>query len=69
MVGYLYCLFLSLHLKDHPCNHWPNVLFFLQSIYSFNGADISGFISFRNDFPNYKEVSLFLTDYVLMLDT
>nr|XP_007144156.1 hypothetical protein PHAVU_007G133500g [Phaseolus vulgaris]ESW16150.1 hypothetical protein PHAVU_007G133500g [Phaseolus vulgaris] len=26
-----------------------------QSIYSFNGADISGFRSFRNDFPNYKE--------------
>ncbi|XP_029128590.1 ATP-dependent DNA helicase SRS2-like protein At4g25120 isoform X2 [Cajanus cajan] len=29
-----------------------------QSIYSFNGADISGFISFRNDFPNYKEIRL-----------
>ncbi|XP_014513588.1 ATP-dependent DNA helicase SRS2-like protein At4g25120 [Vigna radiata var. radiata] len=29
-----------------------------QSIYSFNGADISGFTSFRNDFPNYKEIRL-----------
>ncbi|KAK7278542.1 hypothetical protein RJT34_23572 [Clitoria ternatea] len=29
-----------------------------QSIYSFNGADITGFISFRNDFPNYKEIRL-----------
>ncbi|TKY51810.1 ATP-dependent DNA helicase SRS2 protein [Spatholobus suberectus] len=29
-----------------------------QSIYSFNGADISGFISFRNDFPNHKEIRL-----------
>ncbi|KAK7343980.1 hypothetical protein VNO77_13148 [Canavalia gladiata] len=29
-----------------------------QSIYSFNGADISGFISFRSDFPNYKEIRL-----------
>ncbi|CAL0316752.1 unnamed protein product [Lupinus luteus] len=29
-----------------------------QSIFSFNGADISGFISFRNDFPNFKEVRL-----------
>ncbi|CAJ2627931.1 unnamed protein product [Trifolium pratense] len=29
-----------------------------QSIFSFNGADISGFISFRKDFPNYKEVRL-----------
>ncbi|XP_012569785.1 ATP-dependent DNA helicase SRS2-like protein At4g25120 isoform X2 [Cicer arietinum] len=29
-----------------------------QSIFSFNGADISGFISFRNDFPNYKEIRL-----------
>ncbi|KAL6291287.1 hypothetical protein ACE6H2_008797 [Prunus campanulata] len=27
-----------------------------QSIFSFNGADISGFDSFRKDFPNYKEV-------------
>ncbi|OWM75728.1 hypothetical protein CDL15_Pgr021893 [Punica granatum] len=27
-----------------------------QSIFSFNGADISGFDSFREDFPNYKEV-------------
>lgn len=25
---------------------------------SFNGADTSGFISFRNDFPNYKEIRL-----------
>ncbi|KAK6926254.1 UvrD-like helicase, ATP-binding domain [Dillenia turbinata] len=29
-----------------------------QSIFSFNGADISGFDSFRKDFPNYKEVRL-----------
>ncbi|XP_052731014.1 ATP-dependent DNA helicase SRS2-like protein At4g25120 isoform X2 [Vigna angularis] len=29
-----------------------------QSIYSFNGADISGFTSFRNDFPKYKEIRL-----------
>ncbi|KAK7268670.1 hypothetical protein RIF29_21376 [Crotalaria pallida] len=29
-----------------------------QSIFSFNGADISGFISFRKDFPNFKEVRL-----------
>ncbi|KAJ1405099.1 UvrD-like helicase, ATP-binding domain [Sesbania bispinosa] len=29
-----------------------------QSIFSFNGADISGFFSFRNDFPNYKEIRL-----------
>lgn len=29
---------------------------FTQSIFSFNGADISGFDSFRKDFPNYKEV-------------
>ncbi|XP_054786737.1 ATP-dependent DNA helicase SRS2-like protein At4g25120 isoform X2 [Prosopis cineraria] len=29
-----------------------------QSIFSFNGADTSGFISFRNDFPNYKEIRL-----------
>ncbi|CAI8585071.1 unnamed protein product [Vicia faba] len=29
-----------------------------QSIFSFNGANISGFISFRNDFPNYKEIRL-----------
>ncbi|XP_031382980.1 ATP-dependent DNA helicase SRS2-like protein At4g25120 isoform X1 [Punica granatum] len=29
-----------------------------QSIFSFNGADISGFDSFREDFPNYKEVRL-----------
>ncbi|KAI4351194.1 hypothetical protein L6164_005573 [Bauhinia variegata] len=29
-----------------------------QSIFGFNGADISGFTSFRNDFPNYKEVRL-----------
>ncbi|XP_044491763.1 ATP-dependent DNA helicase SRS2-like protein At4g25120 isoform X2 [Mangifera indica] len=27
-----------------------------QSIFSFNGADISGFNSFRKDFPNHKEV-------------
>ncbi|CAJ1976560.1 unnamed protein product [Sphenostylis stenocarpa] len=26
--------------------------------YNFNGADISGFMSFRNDFPNYKEIRL-----------
>ncbi|KAF2311671.1 hypothetical protein GH714_025815 [Hevea brasiliensis] len=29
-----------------------------QSIFSFNGADISGFDSFRLDFPNYKEIRL-----------
>ncbi|KAL6126907.1 hypothetical protein ACLB2K_074952 [Fragaria x ananassa] len=29
-----------------------------QSIFSFNGADISGFHSFRKDFPNYKEIRL-----------
>ncbi|KAF4346564.1 hypothetical protein G4B88_028545 [Cannabis sativa] len=29
-----------------------------QSIFSFNGADNSGFDSFRKDFPNYKEVRL-----------
>lgn len=28
----------------------------LQSIFSFNGADVSGFDSFRKDFPNHKEV-------------
>ncbi|XP_038907257.1 ATP-dependent DNA helicase SRS2-like protein At4g25120 isoform X1 [Benincasa hispida] len=29
-----------------------------QSIFSFNGADISGFDSFRKDFPTYKEIRL-----------
>ncbi|XP_020095441.1 ATP-dependent DNA helicase SRS2-like protein At4g25120 isoform X2 [Ananas comosus] len=29
-----------------------------QSIFSFNGADVSGFESFRRDFPNHKEVRL-----------
>lgn len=29
-----------------------------QSIFSFNGADISGFDSFRKDFPSHKEVRL-----------
>ncbi|KZV24457.1 ATP-dependent DNA helicase srs2-like [Dorcoceras hygrometricum] len=29
-----------------------------QSIFSFNGADISGFDAFRKDFPTYKEVRL-----------
>ncbi|KAK4777262.1 hypothetical protein SAY87_017449 [Trapa incisa] len=29
-----------------------------QSIFSFNGADTSGFDSFREDFPNYKEIRL-----------
>ncbi|GAA0144042.1 DNA metabolism protein [Lithospermum erythrorhizon] len=29
-----------------------------QSIFSFNGADISGFDSFRGDFPQHKEVRL-----------
>uniref|UniRef100_A0A0E0IBH2 DNA 3'-5' helicase n=1 Tax=Oryza nivara TaxID=4536 RepID=A0A0E0IBH2_ORYNI len=29
-----------------------------QSIFSFNGADVSGFDSFRRDFPNHKEVRL-----------
>ncbi|RVW39328.1 ATP-dependent DNA helicase SRS2-like protein [Vitis vinifera] len=29
-----------------------------QSIFSFNGADVSGFNSFRKDFPNHKEIRL-----------
>ncbi|CAM8908704.1 unnamed protein product [Rhodiola kirilowii] len=29
-----------------------------QSIFSFNGADISGFDSFRTDFPKHKEIRL-----------
>ncbi|KAM0868494.1 hypothetical protein ACQ4PT_041286 [Festuca glaucescens] len=29
-----------------------------QSIFSFNGADVSGFDSFRTDFPTHKEVRL-----------
>ncbi|XP_078437664.1 P-loop containing nucleoside triphosphate hydrolases superfamily protein [Wolffia australiana] len=29
-----------------------------QSIFSFNGADVCGFDSFRQDFPDYKEVRL-----------
>ncbi|PIA50372.1 hypothetical protein AQUCO_01300842v1 [Aquilegia coerulea] len=29
-----------------------------QSIFSFNGADISGFDSFRKDFPNHTEIKL-----------
>ncbi|XP_039010048.1 ATP-dependent DNA helicase SRS2-like protein At4g25120 isoform X2 [Hibiscus syriacus] len=29
-----------------------------QSIFSFNGADVSGFDSFRKDFTNYKEIRL-----------
>ncbi|XP_072983888.1 ATP-dependent DNA helicase SRS2-like protein At4g25120 [Typha latifolia] len=29
-----------------------------QSIFSFNGADVSGFDSFRRDFPSHKEVRL-----------
>ncbi|KAI3840313.1 hypothetical protein MKW92_008789 [Papaver armeniacum] len=29
-----------------------------QSIFSFNGANISGFRSFRKDFPNHKEIRL-----------
>ncbi|CAL5086579.1 unnamed protein product [Urochloa decumbens] len=29
-----------------------------QSIFSFNGADASGFDSFRRDFPNHKEIRL-----------
>lgn len=29
-----------------------------QSIFSFNGADINGFDSFRRDFPTYKEIKL-----------
>ncbi|KAJ0111618.1 hypothetical protein Patl1_01396 [Pistacia atlantica] len=29
-----------------------------QSIFSFNGADVSGFDSFRKDFPNHKEIRL-----------
>ncbi|RZC48075.1 hypothetical protein C5167_041035 [Papaver somniferum] len=29
-----------------------------QSIFSFNGANISGFRSFRTDFPNHKEIRL-----------
>ncbi|XP_075485435.1 ATP-dependent DNA helicase SRS2-like protein At4g25120 isoform X1 [Primulina tabacum] len=29
-----------------------------QSIFSFNGADVSGFHAFRKDFPMYKEVRL-----------
>uniref|UniRef100_A0A453BHD8 UvrD-like helicase C-terminal domain-containing protein n=1 Tax=Aegilops tauschii subsp. strangulata TaxID=200361 RepID=A0A453BHD8_AEGTS len=27
-------------------------------IFSFNGADVSGFDSFRRDFPNHKEIRL-----------
>ncbi|MED6132177.1 hypothetical protein PIB30_016816 [Stylosanthes scabra] len=34
-----------------------------QSIFSFNGADVSGFMSFRKDFPNYKEVSVVLVTF------
>ncbi|KAK7840511.1 atp-dependent dna helicase srs2-like protein [Quercus suber] len=30
----------------------------IGSIFSFNGADISGFDSFRKDFPNHKEIRL-----------
>lgn len=30
----------------------------LQAIFSFNGANISGFDSFRKDFPSHKEVCL-----------
>ncbi|KAJ6808204.1 ATP-dependent DNA helicase SRS2-like protein isoform X1 [Iris pallida] len=29
-----------------------------QSIFSFNGADVSGFDSFRRDFPTHKEIKL-----------
>ncbi|KAK8964959.1 hypothetical protein KSP40_PGU019956 [Platanthera guangdongensis] len=29
-----------------------------QSIFSFNGADVDGFDSFRRDFPTYKEIKL-----------
>ncbi|CAD6223739.1 unnamed protein product [Miscanthus lutarioriparius] len=29
-----------------------------QSIFSFNGADVSGFDSFRRDFPDHKEIRL-----------
>ncbi|XP_078148491.1 P-loop containing nucleoside triphosphate hydrolases superfamily protein [Carex rostrata] len=29
-----------------------------QSIFSFNGADVSGFDSFRRDYPNHKEIRL-----------
>ncbi|PWZ40082.1 ATP-dependent DNA helicase SRS2-like protein [Zea mays] len=29
-----------------------------QSIFSFNGADVSGFDSFRKDFPDHKEIRL-----------
>lgn len=37
---------------------WELKLFmiFLQSIFGFSGANISGFNSFRKDFPNHKEV-------------
>lgn len=35
------------------------VIYCTQSIFSFNGADVSGFDSFRKDFPVHKEVCLF----------
>jgi len=43
----------------------------MQSIFSFNGADSSGFDSFRKDFPQLKEVcntqyTLHLVCYFLM---
>lgn len=50
-------LSLWVHFHHSPQLFWSSIThLLLQSIFSFNGADISGFDSFRKDFPNYKEV-------------
>lgn len=36
-----------------------SIFLWFQSIFSFNGADVSGFDSFRRDYPNHKEVIFF----------